>query len=143
MSNNQIVKQIEKTDCSSDINQIANNFNQLYLKDNNTLNIFGEIVKELYNLYYEERLKGKRSEQIPNILDQFLTKRDLLSFGKWIEKDEHKYSFIIKNLQRWVTLMEQEMLDIVIKMELVLKRMNISVHLLSKICKDGERCWNI
>ncbi|RIB08111.1 hypothetical protein C2G38_2147234 [Gigaspora rosea] len=164
MSNRLIVKQHEKTNYSSDINQITNNFNQLYLKNNNTQDIIGEIVKELYNLYYNERLKGKHSEQLFYILDEFLVKRKqnpnnvikwclenpnnfmtqiilatCYRLGKWIEKDENKafiyyqksaemgdasgtcgvgycyvelkrmnirHSITIKNLLRWVTLLE-------------------------------------
>src|SRR5690242_2881767 len=115
MSITLVVKQPKRTNCSSDINQIDNNFNQVYLKDNNTRNIVGEIVKELYNLHYNERLKGIHSEQLFSIFDQFLAKKKQNSYnvikwclenqsnfmtqiilancyrlGKWTEKDEHK-----------------------------------------------------
>ncbi|RIB06375.1 hypothetical protein C2G38_2046846 [Gigaspora rosea] len=78
-------------------------------------NYFSEIVKELYNLYNEERSKCSDSELIFNKLDQFLTKKkqnpiDIIKwcsddqinpiskiilaccyrFGKWVKKDEFK-----------------------------------------------------
>src|SRR6185437_7739574 len=114
MPNNLTLEHPNKTvNSSDDITQITDNFNQLCLKDNKFLNCFGGIVKELYNLYNEERLKCKDSDSIINTLDQFLVKKKqnpdniinwcldnqinpmaqiilagCYRFGKWVEKDE-------------------------------------------------------
>ncbi|CAG8562836.1 4089_t:CDS:2, partial [Scutellospora calospora] len=40
-----------------------------------TQNILGEIVKELCNLYNEERTKGKDPKLVIEVLDQFLAEK--------------------------------------------------------------------
>src|SRR6185437_4577756 len=69
----------EKIDCSSDISQITNDITQLYLEDNNLKDLsqcfLNEIVKEMCNLYNEEKLKGKNSKSILEMLEQFLIKK--------------------------------------------------------------------
>ncbi|RIB23745.1 hypothetical protein C2G38_2242491 [Gigaspora rosea] len=67
----------EKIYSSSDITQITNNITQLNLEDNNLqdLSFLNEIVKEMCNLYNEERLKGKNSDSVLKTLEQFLIKK--------------------------------------------------------------------
>ncbi|CAG8627486.1 3183_t:CDS:1, partial [Scutellospora calospora] len=76
MSNNLPAENQEKIESlSNNITQITDNFNQLYLGDNNkSLDYFDEIIQELFNLYDKERSKGKNSELILNTLNQFLLK---------------------------------------------------------------------
>ncbi|KAF0521143.1 calmodulin-dependent protein kinase [Gigaspora margarita] len=115
MLNNLTMDHHENPYNSSCIIQITDSFKQIDLKDKKSLDFFNEIVKELYNLYNEERSKGQDTEQIINELNQFLVKKkqntdniikwclenqfNLMAqiilagcyrFGKWIEKDEHK-----------------------------------------------------
>ncbi|RIB12817.1 hypothetical protein C2G38_2199633 [Gigaspora rosea] len=86
MSNSLIVKQPERTNCSSDINQIDNKFNQVYLKDNNTQNIVGEIQKKNQNQY---NLINWCLENQSNFMIQIIL-ANCYRLGKWTEKDEHK-----------------------------------------------------
>ncbi|CAG8484556.1 4179_t:CDS:2 [Scutellospora calospora] len=47
------------------------------MEDNNRLeDFFSEIVKEVCNLYNEERSKGKSSKQILDMLDIFIAKKN-------------------------------------------------------------------
>ncbi|KAF0490600.1 calmodulin-dependent protein kinase [Gigaspora margarita] len=113
MSNNLIAEHQKKhTNSSNEIIQIIENFNQLDLKDENSIS---EIVKELYNRYNEESFKSTDLKSIINSLDQILMKKKqnpdniinwcldnqnnpmaqivlarCYRFGKWIEKNEHK-----------------------------------------------------
>ncbi|RIB04046.1 hypothetical protein C2G38_2048766 [Gigaspora rosea] len=109
----------EKIDCSSDISQITNNITQLNLEDDNLKDLsqcfLNEIVKEMCNLYNEEKLKGKNPKSFLETLEQFLIKKkqnpvNIIDFclndqtnptiqiilascylyGKWVQKDEHK-----------------------------------------------------
>ncbi|RIB28961.1 hypothetical protein C2G38_2156680 [Gigaspora rosea] len=113
MSNNLTAGYPEKIiSLPNETTQITDNFNQLYLKNNNS---FNEIVKELYNKYNEELLICQNMNSVINSLDQILANKkqnpeSIISwcmdnqsnpmvqivlarcyrFGKWIEKDEHK-----------------------------------------------------
>ncbi|CAG8468539.1 9134_t:CDS:2 [Scutellospora calospora] len=61
--NNRIVEQPEKNDSSSNNNNKSQDF-------------LGEIVKELCNLYNEERSKGKISKSILDLLEKFIEKKN-------------------------------------------------------------------
>src|SRR5690348_336148 len=56
-----------------------------------------------------------------------------------------RYSFIIKNLQRWVIIMEYWVLDIVMMKELELKRMNVRHSFIIKNLQrwDASRMYNV
>ncbi|CAG8564913.1 8044_t:CDS:1, partial [Scutellospora calospora] len=91
ISNNLTQEELAKIKFSSnDVNKITNNFNQLYLKDYKSQDFFGEIVKELCNIYNKEKSKGKDSESIIEILDQFLTekKQNPNNIINWFLNDE-------------------------------------------------------
>ncbi|KAF0427127.1 HCP-like protein [Gigaspora margarita] len=113
MSNNLTAEHPKKfVNSSNKITQIIDDFNQLDLKYDSSLN---EIVKELYNKYNEEYLICEDLNLVINSLDQVLAEKkqnpdsiinwcldnqnDSIAhiilarcyrFGKWIEKNEHK-----------------------------------------------------
>ncbi|RIB29691.1 hypothetical protein C2G38_2154612 [Gigaspora rosea] len=77
--NNLFVKQSKKIYGPSDFIQIDNDDTQLYLEDNKFQNFsqkfLNEIVKEMCDLYNEEKLKGKYSSSILDTIDQFLMEK--------------------------------------------------------------------
>ncbi|RIB29345.1 hypothetical protein C2G38_2155598 [Gigaspora rosea] len=117
--NNLFVKPSEKINGSSDFTQIANDVTQLYLEDSKfqdfSQDFLNEVVKEMCNLYNEEKLKGKYSRSILYTIEQFLLKKkqnpdnivkfclndkinptvqiilaSCFYYGKWVEKNEYK-----------------------------------------------------
>ncbi|CAG8492385.1 2364_t:CDS:1, partial [Scutellospora calospora] len=74
--NNRISEQIKKNDSSSN--------------KNNSQDFLGEIVKELCNLYTEEKSKGSDSELVLDTLDTFLAnkKQNPDNIINWCLNDE-------------------------------------------------------
>src|SRR5690349_18742320 len=108
-----IAKRPEKIGNPLDVTKISSEVHQLYL-ENKSQDFLDEIIKEMYKLYNEEKLKGKWDSSILDTLEQFLIKKrqnpeniikycldnqfdPMVQFilaicyehGKWVEMDEH------------------------------------------------------